>query len=207
MSVFGTAQTGLTPLANFRCMKDLEPPRQMRARLAIALGYFTGITLIVGWSLPEGGARYRRAELAMQLPDTRVSGEMAGSANLIPATGRTRSKMNCAGCGVVESMRTIDMRDEFTGGCEAGQLGRSDVSGNVFAAGGRDDESLADTVSATIARENGVKKVAVTVRHQIVVRFPDGTTHVFDEAAPRTLRVGDQITVVGGLAGATLRRS
>lgn len=49
-------------------MKDLEPQLQMRARMAIAFAYFTGITLIVGWSLPERAAAYRRAERTLQLP-------------------------------------------------------------------------------------------------------------------------------------------
>ena len=73
ISVFGTAQTGLTLPANLRCMKDLEPPLQTWARLAIALGYFTGIMLIVGWSIPDRAATDRRANLAMRVPDKRVS--------------------------------------------------------------------------------------------------------------------------------------
>jgi hypothetical protein len=109
--------------------------------------------------------------------------------------------VNCAECGVIESVRMIDTRDELPGGCEAGESGRSDVSGNVFAAGRRDLESLADTVSALISDKHGVKKVAVTTRHQIVVRFRDGATHAFDEAAPRTLRVGDRVTVIAGAVG------
>ena len=69
--------------------------------------------------------------------------------------------------------------------------------------GGRDVESLADTVAATIADENAVRRVAVITRHQIVVRFPDGTRHVFDEVTPRTLRVGDRVRVIAGAAGPT----
>jgi hypothetical protein len=185
-------------------MKDLDPPRQMRARMAIALAYFTGITLIVGWSLSEGAAAYRRAERTMPLPDTGISGATTVPAKLVPATGRKRNKVNCAGCGVIESVRTIEARDEFAGGCDAGELGRLHISGKSFAAGGRDVESLADTVAATIADEHAVKRVAVITRHQIVVRFPDGTGHVFDEATPRTMRVGDRVRVIPGVAGPTI---
>ena len=185
-------------------MKDLEPQLQMRARMAIALAYFTGITLIVGWSLPEGAAAYRRAERTMHLPDTGISGATTVPAKLMPATGRTRNKVNCAGCGVIESVRTIDTRDEFAGGCDAGELGRPHIGGKSFAAGGRDVESLADTVAATIADEHAVRKVAVITRHQIVVRFPDGTRHVFDEATPRTMRVGDRVRVIAGATGPTI---
>ena len=57
--------------------------------MAIALAYFTGITLIVGWSLPEGAAMYRRAERTMHLADTGFSGATTAPAKLMPATGRT----------------------------------------------------------------------------------------------------------------------
>jgi len=107
-------------------MKDLEPQPRTRARMAIALAYFTGITVIVGLSLPEGAAMYRRAERAMHLPDTGFS---SVPAKLMPATGRTRNKVNCAGCGVIESVRTIDTREAFAGGCDAGELGRPHIGG------------------------------------------------------------------------------
>ena len=80
----------------------------------------------------------------------------------------------------------------------------SHISGKSFAAGGPDVESLADTVAATIADEHAVRKVAVITRHQIVARFPDGTRHVFDEATPRTMRVGDRVRVIAGAAGPTI---
>ena len=176
----------------------------MRARIAIALAYFTGITLIVGWSLPEEAAVHRRAERTMHPPDIGFSGAATVPAKLMLATGRKRNKVNCAGCGAIESVRTIDARGEFAVGCDAGELGRLRISGKFVAAGGRDVESLADTVAATIADENPARNFAVITRHQIVVRFPDGTKHVFDEATPRTLRVGDRVMVIAGAAGATL---
>jgi len=51
-------------------MKDLQPQLRMRARMAIALAYFIGITLIAGLSLPEGADFSRSAEQTMQVPDT-----------------------------------------------------------------------------------------------------------------------------------------
>jgi hypothetical protein len=179
-------------------MKDHEPQRQLWARIAIALGYLTGVTLIVGWSLADGAVAYRRAELATSLPGSGASHATTEPARLVRARVGTRSNVNCAGCGVIESVRTIDRREEFAARCEAGDLAWSDVRGNAFAAGGGDVESLADTVAATIAGKEGMKVAAATRRHQIVVRFPDGTRLVFDEATPRTLRIGDRIKVIAG---------
>ena len=49
-----------------------------------------------------------------------------------------------------------------------------------------------------IADDRGRKKVAIDTRHQIVVRFRDGSKQVFDEATPRSLHVGDRIVVIAG---------
>jgi hypothetical protein len=45
--------------------------------------------------------------------------------------------------------------------------------------------------------------VALSTRHRIVVRFPDRTRPLFDEATPRTLQVGERIKVVAGAARAS----
>ena len=41
-------------------------------------------------------------------------------------------------------------------------------------------------------------KIRVTTQHQIVVRFRDGSKHVFNEETPRSVRVGDRIQVIAG---------
>ena len=51
---------------------------------------------------------------------------------------------------------------------------------------------------SVIADGRGRKKVTVNTRHQIVVRFRDGSKQVFDEATPRSLHVGDRIVVIAG---------
>ncbi len=57
---------------------------------------------------------------------------------------------------------------------------------------------LPETVASVIADGRGRKKVTVNTRHQIVVRFRDGSKQVFDEATPRSLHVGDRIVVIAG---------
>ena len=52
--------------------------------------------------------------------------------------------------------------------------------------------------ASVIADGRGRKKVAIDTRHQIVVRFRDGSKQVFDEATPRSLHVGDRIVVIAG---------
>jgi hypothetical protein len=171
--------------------------------MVIALAYFTGITLIVGWALPHEAAAGRGATPVTGSPDTGVSRATAAPAKPMRATTRARSKANCPECGVIESVRTTHTRDELTGRCDAVGGRRREVSENVFLVRDCDEiESLADTVAAAIADEHGVSRIAATARQQIVVRFRDGTRHVLDEAPTRTLRVGDRINVIAGTAEA-----
>ena len=97
-------------------------------------------------------------------------------------------------------------------GCYAGD--GPAFHGRLINAGGLyDTDSLADTVASVIADGRGRKKVTVNTRHQIVVRFRDGSKQVFDEATPRSLHVGDRIVVIAGtqepkvLAGLERRRT
>ena len=181
-------------------MKNLESnqPRRRRLRIAIALIYFTGLTGIVGCSLPDGVAAGRRAELPTHQENTAISDEAVAPAKPMLATRRTRSAVSCSGCGVVESVQRIDAHDELMGECNAGEFARTRTGGTLLSGeGGRDNlETLADIVAVGVAGETRAKKSIVTTRHQIVVRLRDGSKQVFDEAAPRTVRVGDRITVI-----------
>jgi hypothetical protein len=76
------------------------------------------------------------------------------------------------------------------------------VPGNLFDGATVDLASLADTAASVIAGDRRARKFRVTTRHQIVVRFRDGTRHVFNEDSPRTLREGDRIQVIAGSAEA-----
>jgi hypothetical protein len=185
-------------------MKTIERarPRQVRARVTIALAYFAAITLIVGWSLPRGAAADSPAEPPVRPQESGISSQSPEIVKPVTAAGKARRKVNCAGCGIVESMQRIDTPDEFIRWCEAGETVSGDVPGLVLVGRGPVAvESLADSVADVIADQRGGRKVAVTTRHRIVVRLPDGTRHVFDEATPRTLQVGNRIKVIAGVAG------
>jgi outer membrane lipoprotein SlyB len=66
----------------------------------------------------------------------------------------------------------------------------------------RDLGTLADIVAGAIVGDHGTANVGVTTRHQIVIRFRDGSRQVFNEEKPRTWRVGDRIQVIAGATGA-----
>ncbi len=185
-------------------MKTVEstPLRRPWARIAIALAYFAGISLIVGWSLPDGVAADRPADVAMRLPEPGDIQAAAAFAKPIADAGKTRSRVNCAGCGVIESVQ----QDRYARIAVMARVPcrrrRRRPRPSLDVADPTTPESLANTVASVIADGRGRKKVAVTTRHQIVVRFRDGSRQVFDEATPRSLRVGDRIMVIAGTAEA-----
>jgi len=61
----------------------------------------------------------------------------------------------------------------------------------------KDVMTLADTVAGAIGGDDRAKKQRRITGYQIVVRFRDGTRHVFTETTPRSLRLGDKVLVVG----------
>jgi outer membrane lipoprotein SlyB len=129
----------------------------------------------------------------------------ATDAHLAPGRtpGNARGKSYCRGCGVIESVRQIDRREEIAGECAAGDYltmripGIGTDDGEPAAAAG-----IADAVDGAIRGVRRGKSVRVTTTHRIVVRFHDGSRHVFDEETPRSLHEGDRVRVIGGAAGA-----
>ena len=139
----------------------------------------------------------------MQMPDREDPDPAIERPAAVPVTRNARSRVNCDGCGVIESVRRIDTRDEIMQWCTIGNIAGTGVPGNPIGGDERADlASLADTAAGVITGDQRKRKFRVTTRHQIVVRFRDGTRHVFNEDSPRTLREGDRIQVIAGSAEA-----
>lgn len=189
-------------------MNTLESrsPRPKLALMALKAFYFISMAAVVGWSLPTAGpvslADARAAPaLQVQMPDGDDPATAVEAPAPVQSPRHVRSRVNCEGCGVIESVRRIDTRDEIMAWCAIGDTANTHGPGNLVDGGDRDDlASLADTTASVIAGDRRARKFSVTTRHQIVVRFRDGSRHVFNEDSPRTLREGDRIKVIAGLA-------
>jgi hypothetical protein len=176
-------------------------PRSKAVRISLAILYFVCISVIVGWSLRQGASAAERA-----VPPSKPV-ESDRDTAIVPAkpsavTGKVRGGGDCPGCGVVESVRRIETYAEIMEACPARQGG-----GSPFAGYGLDPsrhqgaEPLADIVSAAAVGKRGAKRFAVTTRHQIVVRFRDGSRQVLNESTPRALHEGERVIVIAGLGG------
>jgi outer membrane lipoprotein SlyB len=115
--------------------------------------------------------------------------------------GSVRRKLDCAGCGVVESVSRID-RQERIGGVCAYAYAHSDsfwVTGSVHDGGEYGGATFLDTVAGTLAGRSSAGTIKVTTSYQFVVRLRDGSRHVFDQATRGTLQLGERIHVIAGV--------
>ena len=88
-----------------------------------------------------------------------------------------RDRTRCLKCGVVESMRQIDLSAEVAGQDTVDVKAAQGVSGS--ASGG------------TVATRAPAGKL-----YEITVRLRDGSTTVLKEASPRTWRLGNRVIVI-----------
>ena len=109
----------------------------------------------------------------------------------VPAT-------SCALCGTVESIRTIEVRDEASDvGAVAGGLSA--------AAGNRTDSGSANTamtflgtVAGAITGDETERNVKKRYAYRVTVRMDDGSFRTISLSSPPTLAVGDKVRVAEG---------
>jgi len=91
----------------------------------------------------------------------------------LPTTNR-RSLASCSECGVVASIREIE---------------RSEVLGR--------QDTMEVKVAGRVSGGAIVAKPTTSKSYEITVRFRDGSTTVFNEAGPRTWRLGARVIMIG----------
>jgi len=106
-----------------------------------------------------------------------------------------RTKLYCSNCGVVESVRRVERRVIAPAICPALDSERFWARDDI--AYGIGTLSLVSDNGGFAARL-GATKTALKPSYQIVVRFRDGSSHVFNEATPRTLQSGERVQVIAG---------
>lgn len=94
---------------------------------------------------------------------------------------------SCALCGTVESIRTVEVRDE-AGGAGAGEqtAGGSGTAVTLLGAGG------------AIAGSEIEKNVKKRYAYRVTVRMDDGSFRTISLSSPPTFAIGDKVRVVEG---------
>jgi len=109
-----------------------------------------------------------------------------------------RRKARCTGCGVVESVRRVDRREIAGGVCSTAEFDRLQIPGHAHDADSGASATLSDTIEGVLAGRPAAGKATVSSSYQIVVRFRDGSRHVFNEAAARSWQSGEHVQVIAG---------
>jgi outer membrane lipoprotein SlyB len=117
------------------------------------------------------------------------------------AAGRPRiasSAAACGDCGVVESIRAVEVPGE---GSALGAIGGAVVGGVLGNQVGRGRGRTAATVvgagAGAYAGHEIEKNVRKSVAYHVRVRMNDGTVRTFQESAPPALAVGQKVRVTG----------
>jgi len=90
----------------------------------------------------------------------------------VPATSETRVKPRCPECGVIVSMREIEVRDE--------------------------DAGRARTAGGAVAGSRIETRVDPNRTWEFTVRRPDGSSHVFNDTNAKRWRSGERVIVIDG---------
>jgi hypothetical protein len=121
------------------------------------------------------------------------------SLTVLAGSAVVRKKVRCDGCGVVESVTRIDRREIVGGVCSFAYSDRFWITGSARDGGAYAGvATLADSLDGVLAGRPGVRSLKVASRYQFVIRLPDGTRRVFDEATARGLHSGVRVRVIAG---------
>jgi outer membrane lipoprotein SlyB len=104
---------------------------------------------------------------------------------------------SCALCGTVESIRTVEVRDEAGGaGAAAGGPGGTGAGEQTVGGGGAGVTLLG--AGGAIAASEIEKNVKMRNAYRVTVRMDDGSFRTISLSSPPTLAVGDKVRVVEG---------
>jgi hypothetical protein len=186
--------------------------RRLRVGLPLLVGLVAIVAAFAGSASMNDGTVVKRVAPgdAKALIDVATSDYVAranatrGAAEdvalIAPSKGSVRRRLDCAGCGVVESISRIDRRERIGGVCANAYPDRFWVTGGVHDGGGYSGvATFLDTVADALAGRSGAGTFKVTTSYQFIVRLRDGSRHVFDEAKRGSLQLGERIHVIAGV--------
>lgn len=165
-------------------------PLMVVAGIAVILFSAAGIAAIMGW-IPTSFGQARDG--------TALSANGKGSASpAVRSNQRVASKVKCAECGVIESVRQVEQRGEGTGLGAAGGAVVGGLLGHQVGGGrGKDVMTVVGAVGGAVAGNEIEKQVKSTTGYEITVRFDDGSSRMFP-SNESTWRSGDKVKIVNG---------
>lgn len=105
----------------------------------------------------------------------------------------------CANCGRIEAVNAIEEKGEGSGlGAVAGGVVGGILGNQVGGGSGRTVATVAGAGAGAYAGHEIEKRMKKTLRHDVVVRFEDGTARTFSYPTEPAFRTGDKVKIVDG---------
>lgn len=164
-------------------------PMMLIAAITVIVFSVAGIATMMGW-LPGAQSQIR---LESNEPPVRHA-----------AVDSTRAKVPAPAavcvdeCGVVESIRAVEVKGEGSGLGAVGGAVVGGILGNQVGRGsGRSAATVVGAGAGAYAGHEIEKNTRKSVSYQIRVRMNDGTTRTFFERAQPALAIGQKVRVTG----------
>lgn len=189
-------------------------PMILVACAAVVMVCAVGTAAILGW-LPSSTAKNAEmSQLAQTNPPVVVAPPVQTSAqNMTPvakpvaqqATPRPAAQpavaQRCGDCGVVESAREVSTPAQGSGVGAVGGAVVGGVLGHQVGGGrGRDLATVLGAVGGAFAGNHIEGQVKATHSYEVVVRLDDGTTRTLHQSEQTSVRPGDRVKIVNGVA-------
>lgn len=170
------------------------------AGISIIVFCLAGVAAIAGW-IPTSFGSPANSSAVGELPVATTSAAAPKTRKSpAPVAENPSVGAKCVDCGVIESNRVVDTPGETSVLGAVGGAVIGGVLGNQVGAGrGKQLATVAGAVGGAVAGNEIEKRMNSGRRYLITVRFEDGTTRVFTEAAPMQWVAGDRVKVVDGV--------
>lgn len=164
-------------------------PLMLIAAIAVIVFSAAGTATIMGW-LPD--ARSRAAEERETQEKAPAPGVRA------PARSAARSAFagRCTECGVIESIRAVEVKGQGSGlGAVAGGVVGGVLGNQIGRGDGRTAATVVGAGAGAYAGHEIEKSVNNTVSYQVRVRMNDGTYRTLNQRAQPAWQVGQKVRV------------
>lgn len=167
-------------------------PVMLIAAIAVIVFSVAGIATMMGW-MPNALSKNDPAAKVEPARTEALPGARPGASRPRAVTGTAAT---CADCGVIESIRAVEVKGEgsglgaVTGGVVGGILGNQ-----VGRGGGRTAMTVVGAGAGAYAGHEIEKNVNRSTRYQIHVRMNDGTFRTFYERSQPALSIGQKVRV------------
>lgn len=159
-------------------------PVMLVAAIAVIAFSVAGIATMMGW-LPSAQSRGDGIE---KTPPAKAAASHPRA--FASASG------TCSACGVVESIRAVEVQGEGTGLGAIGGAVVGGILGNQVGRGsGRTAAAVVGAGAGAYAGHEIEKNVKKSIRYEVRVRMSDGTLRTFHERVQPALSVGQKVRV------------